>query len=412
MWLARGVQSAVFYYATCTPCAATVDRRRRKRDAVRAQREQAKSTVVVTDQPRPFAQPTPFSTNTGWAEEITLGPGPPTRRHRAKNCQSDGMAPPRLSATSSTTIEDGPPSEREKTLKASLGERFHWARYQREDEVLWGEEGEEEEQQQSARFPGRARAGTSHSNQYYVGRAPPVNDLHPPIVSGPTSRAETRWMMQPPPTARVMAGKARHDSVHKSKAPSTRRAAARLDMKIEETAEEYDDLQEGQSIPMPDRKSWFAAGTSLKNRKATDKKRRPPPVAVIKDLDRGYISSEALSDCSPRYPPAATLASRPESMAHIRHAYDEWHLPISSTRSDSPSSLGSDSLHCPDTPYSRPESKRTEDSGKAFRSPYANIASPMGRPDDKGIEAIRVEVDEPKSREQMRPLKWRWSFDV
>ncbi|CRG84945.1 hypothetical protein PISL3812_02112 [Talaromyces islandicus] len=410
MWLARGVQSAVFYYATCTPCAAAVDRRRRKRDAVRIQREQAKSTVIVTDQPRPFAQPTPFSTNPGWTEEITLGPGPPARRHRAKNCQTDGLAPPRLSATSSTTIEDAQPSEREKTLKTSLGERLHWARFQREDEVLWGEEDE----QQSSRFPGRARAGTSHSNQYYVGRAPPVNDLHPPIVSGPTSRAETRWMLQPPPTARVMAGKARHDSVRNSKAPSTRRAA-KLDMMIEETAEEdgYDDVQEGQSIPMPDRSTWFAAGTNLNNRKATDKKRRPPPVAVIKDLsDRDYLSSDALSDFSPRYPPAA-LASGPESMAHIRHAYDEWHLPISSTRSDSPSSLGSDSLHCPDTPYSRPESKRTEDSGKAFRSPYTNIAtSPTGRPDDKGFEAIRVEVDEPKSREQMRPLKWRWSFDV
>lgn len=409
MWLARGVQSAVFYYATCTPCAAAVDQRRRKRDAVRTQREQAKSTVIVTDQPRPFAQPTAFSTNPGWAEEITLGPGPPTRRHRTKNTQNDGMAPPRLSATSSTTVDDAPPSEKEKTLKTSLGERLHWARYQREDEVLWGEE----EDQQSSRFPGRTRSGTSHSNQYYVGRAPPVNDLHPPIVSGPTSRAETRWMLQPPPTARVMAGKARHDSVRSSKAPSTRRTA-RLDTKIEEAAEENDDVQEGQSIPMPDRTNWFATGTNFNNRKTSDKKRRPPPVAVIKDLsDRDYLSSEALSDCSPRYPPGAAVASRPESMAHIRHAYDEWHLPISSTRSDSPSSLESDSYHCPDTPYSRPESKRTEDSGKAFRSPYANIAtSPTRRSDDKGIEAIRVEVDEPKSREQMKTLKWRWSFDV
>ncbi|KAH8697424.1 hypothetical protein BGW36DRAFT_397144 [Talaromyces proteolyticus] len=404
MWLARGVQSAVFYYVTCTPCAAAVDRRRRKRDAARVQREQAKSTVIITDQPRPFAQPTPFSTNSGWMEEIALGPGPPTRRHRAnKNGQNEAMALPRLSATSSTTVEDTASSEQDKAyLKTSLGDRFHWARFQREDEVLWGEE-EQQVLGSSVGFSGRARAGTSHSSKYSVGRAPPVNDLHPPIVSGPTSRAETRWMLQPPPTARVMAGKAKHDdSVRTSREPSIRKKATR-DMKIEEAPED-DEVQEGQSVSVSDLPSWLPGSTNS-NRKTSDKKRRPAPVTIVKENSNSEPST-------PQYPPLATLASRPESMAHIRHAYDEWHFQISSTRSDSPSSLGSpvDSFHCPDTPYSRPESKRTEDSGKAFRSPYSSTASP-GRHGDKSIEAIRVEVNEPKTRDE-KPLKWRWSFDV
>jgi len=37
-----------------------------------------------------------------------------------------------------------------------------------------------------------------------------VNDLHPPVVStAPRSRLETQWMLQPPPRAKVMAGKER-----------------------------------------------------------------------------------------------------------------------------------------------------------------------------------------------------------
>lgn len=68
-------------------------------------------------------QPTPFSTNPGWAEEIRLGPGPPARKSRA--------------------------------------DKF-------------------------------ARS---------------VEDAHPPIVGTPRNPADVQWMLQPPPTAKVMAGK-------------------------------------------------------------------------------------------------------------------------------------------------------------------------------------------------------------
>lgn len=43
---------------------------------------------------------------------------------------------------------------------------------------------------------------------YYVGRNPPVNDLHPPIVTTtPYDTGSMKWMLQPPPAASIMNGK-------------------------------------------------------------------------------------------------------------------------------------------------------------------------------------------------------------
>ncbi|OKL60254.1 hypothetical protein UA08_04586 [Talaromyces atroroseus] len=421
MWLARGVQSAIFYYATCTPCAAAEDRRRRKKEAIRAQREQARSVIIVTDQPQPFPQPTPFSTNAGWMEEIALGPGPPARRHRTKNGPSDGTALPRLSSTSSMTIEDSMLSGGKG--KTSLGEKLHWARFQREDEVLWGEEerrakdAEQSAQGSSVGISGRGRAGTSHSNKYYIARAPPVNDLHPPIVSGPASRTETQWMLQPPPSAKVMAGKAKGDNLHGSREPSVRKRS-RVDSEIKESDED-DLIQEGYSAPIADRTSWtLGRGNTYRRALDNDKKQRPLTLDIDSLIERGRKDKDDNSEVLRPPPSAITATPRSVSMTNVRHAYDEWHLQLSPSfhsRSNSPSSMGSpaDSLHWPDTPpYSRPESKHTEDSGKVFQPQYLNLAVSSHRENNKSIEAIHVEVNEPRSREQMHPLKWRWSFDI
>ncbi|EED24329.1 conserved hypothetical protein [Talaromyces stipitatus ATCC 10500] len=412
MWLARGVQSAIFYYATCTPCAAAEDRRRRKKEAIRTQREQAKSAVIVTDQPRLFPQPTPFSTNVGWMEEIALGPGPPARRHRARNCQNDGL--PRLSSTSSMTVEGSVLSGgREKVT--SLSEKLHWSRFQREDEILWGEEEDNTVQGSSVGISGRARAGTGHSNKYYIARAPPVNDLHPPIVSGPTSRAETRWMLQPPPSAKVMAGKARHDVSRESRGSSIRRRS-RIDMKIKESDEEEEMIQEGQLSSITDRPDWLIRKATNSYRRTGDKKSRPTMLEIDTKLSPGKVDGN-YGSLQPPPTAATTETGRSTSMTNVR-AYDEWHLQLSpsfDSRSSSPSSMGSpdDSLHWPDTPYSRPDSKRTAtDPGKVFHPSYLNLAASANRDENKSIEAIHLEVNEPRSREQMQPLKWRWSFDI
>lgn len=199
MWLFRGAQSAIFYYASCTPCAMSIDRHKRKKEAARTQRWKEKcNPEIITKQPRPFSQPTPFSTNEGWREEIALGPGPPTRRGGNRNQNTR--------RPSSWENQD---QDQEQNSTSQAKERRYpvsglWgAGYQREDEPLWGQE----VRGSSIGFSGRGRADPNETSKYDAGRVPPVNDLHPPIVSGPSTRAETKWMLQPPPTAKVMAGK-------------------------------------------------------------------------------------------------------------------------------------------------------------------------------------------------------------
>lgn len=226
MWLFRGAQSAVFYYAACTPCAQYHDRRRRKKDATRIARDPSRD-ALVTDQPVFFHQPVPFSTNAYWGEEIALGPGPPSRKAVRNGTMRVGsqrnLASPETPSdpslmkldevvASSKRDKDGDRDrdrDRDKDgSRNALSDRWNRLRYQREDEVLWGIE----VKGSSVGLAGRGRADTADSSKYYVARIPEVNDLHPPVVCGPTTREETRWMLQPPPSAKVMEGKVRFDS--------------------------------------------------------------------------------------------------------------------------------------------------------------------------------------------------------
>lgn len=119
---------------------------------------------------------------------------------------------------------------------------------------------------------------------------------------------------------------------------------------------------------------------------------------------------DSQEDDSPRRVPLATIASHSKSAA-----YDEFHLQISSamnSRSNSLSSLGSpaESLPWTETLYSRPGSKATDDSGKAFHSSLSNVISPVHR-GHKKVEAVHVEISEEEGQiQEIRP--WRWSFDI
>ncbi|KZZ92606.1 hypothetical protein AAP_02687 [Ascosphaera apis ARSEF 7405] len=239
MWLFRGAQSAVFYYMTCTPCAEHLDRKRRKRSAARGYRDPIPLTENGTDteQQPVFHQPFPFSTNIYWEEEITLGPGPPARRKNGKannqrsldkhkqqqrlryqmNKPSDYSAQSKYSKgkakQSEGAAQNAGHGDGDNDNDQSQNDRWNWKRYQREDEILWGKE----LKQKRSRVKGN---GDDHDDNddddemnptYFIARNPEVNDLHPPVVSGPKTRSDTRWMLQPPPCANVMAGKVRCD---------------------------------------------------------------------------------------------------------------------------------------------------------------------------------------------------------
>ncbi|KAI4120658.1 MAG: hypothetical protein LQ347_007056, partial [Umbilicaria vellea] len=202
-WFWRGFQSAVFYYVSCAPCSKLAHQRKRHKEAQRAKA----NALNGTEESELYCNPTPFSTNKYWRDEIMLGPGPPPKKERKSGNRRDLNSAGQNSSNGSSTVV-GVPSEEvlEGTEGRTSGEGWNRKRYQREDELLWGLDGPEDD---SDRMPGLSRTITTRSGgNYYVARNPAVNDLHPPVVSSaPAHRRETKWMLQPPPSAKVMEGK-------------------------------------------------------------------------------------------------------------------------------------------------------------------------------------------------------------
>ncbi|RDL42091.1 Uncharacterized protein BP5553_02070 [Venustampulla echinocandica] len=239
MSLDVALQSVAFYVLSCSTCAKISHRRKAK---VQAKRERAEKQDLETEQPGLYRHPSPFSTNPFWTEEIMMGPGPPKQKadkssskntsQRALNTAGQGS-----SYAGSTGMSTEAPSSPTTATEASRlsGDGWNRKRYQREDEALWGVDLQGSGQKIKDAF---AKAGSSagrllegrlsksgpineeNPGPYYLSaRNPPVNDLHPPVVSTqPSSRDETRWMLQPPPPAKIMEGKVR---VNRSRAGSS-----------------------------------------------------------------------------------------------------------------------------------------------------------------------------------------------
>ncbi|KAJ5729012.1 uncharacterized protein N7483_003520 [Penicillium malachiteum] len=375
MWLYRGAQSAVFFYATCTPCAMSIDRRKRKKDAARSQREKERCDAeieIIADQPRPFPQPVPFSTNEGWREEIALGPGPPTRRGGNRNNQR----------TNSWNTDQSLQSKKDKSgsLMHPLGERLNRMRNQREDEPLWGQE-IQEVRGSSIGFSGRGRVDPSEPSKYYAAYCPPVNDLHPPIVSGPRSRAETRWMLQPPPSAKVMAGK---ESFKNSARDSMGGMPG-------------DRLSRAMSPLSPHRETVLAERISNDGAPDTESLHQQLPCRPAAIRTREHSNSISRDDLD------LSRHSRSDSMFSMTNTDD---LSLST------------SWKYPDTPATRPTSKTDESDKVLHRPQISKTLSTLHRPDNKQkVHLLHVEInDEDRGEvdfgqlERIRP--WRWSMDI
>lgn len=379
MWLYRGAQSAVFYYATCTPCAESMYRRKRRKEAAQAQREKEKleqESETVTDQPRPFPQPTPFSTNEGWREEIALGPGPPARR-------GGNRYNARTNSWNTENTDQASQFKKDKSvgLMQPLNERWKSMRYQREDEPLWGQE----VRGSSIGFSGRGRADPDEPSKYYSARAPPVNDMHPPIVSGPCSRADTRWMLQPPPSAKIMAGKQHFDE-----------------------------------SPRDSVGGFFGDRTS---RVARDANREENAAAKISRISNGFtngaMDEEAIQGELPSRPSATRVRRRSDSLNsedfdHMRDSRSDSMFSIANTDDQSYSA----SWKHPDTPTTRPVSKSTETSEKMYSRPQiSRTLSTLHREPKPKVHLLQLEINDDHrddvglgELERIRP--WRWSMDI
>lgn len=227
---------------SCSTCAKINHRRKAKSQA---KRERAEKAELETEQPGLYRHPSPFSTNPYWTEEIMMGPGPPKSKGDKGNSKNPSQRAINTAGSSyagsttagSTVLSTEPSSSPTAATEASRlsGEGWNRKRYQREDEALWGIDFQGSGQKikdaiaKAGSSAGRLlenrlsnKSGTireeSQSPYYTQTKNPPVNDLHPPVVSTqPSSKHETRWMLQPPPSAKVMEGKVR---VNRSRASS------------------------------------------------------------------------------------------------------------------------------------------------------------------------------------------------
>ena len=140
---------------------------------------------------------------------MVLGPGPQQKKKEKEKGKGDSSRELRSGGNGSSMVTrttrstDIMHDEDNSEKSRDSGDGWNRRRYQREDEALWGTEGADGDSLDMSRSASGARS-------YYFARNPAVNDLHPPVVStAPQHKSETRWMLQPPPSAKVMEGKER-----------------------------------------------------------------------------------------------------------------------------------------------------------------------------------------------------------
>ncbi|KAI1375660.1 hypothetical protein F4677DRAFT_113147 [Hypoxylon crocopeplum] len=231
------VQSAIFYVVSCAPC---LQARHHQKSKAKAKKEREEKARIQAENPGTYQHPDPFNTNPYWSEEIMMGPriqakkytGGSSKNTSQKRLNSSGKESTSV-AGSSTMIDSMSPGsshtavaeDAKLSFSTTFSDDWNRKRYQREDEELWGHELSRTGHKlidvikQAGSSAGRlleASLGKEHKtiteedrhNFYFAPRNPPVNEYHPPIVrQKPTHTDAIRWMVQPPPPAKVMEGK-------------------------------------------------------------------------------------------------------------------------------------------------------------------------------------------------------------
>lgn len=337
---------------------------------------------------------------------MVLGPGPPQKKgnrdkdkvkaESSRGLRSGGVGSSSMTGTSSadTVVEEEEIRDHEAEVERQSGDGWNRRRYQREDEILWGVDGDE--------LSGMISRGTSGSGSYYIARNPAVNDLHPPVVSTqPTHRSETKWMLQPPPSARIMEGKikatrSRSGSGTSNKSDSSRRKDdVSLGRKVGERLME-EKVKRGEHPP-----ESAPASTSmlrLPSKESTRSEAHPP--GQRHDRDRDPFPTTALPTASHTPPrPGLPTISSASLLAIPRPAL----LPKNSS-SSLPSPIDLSPRSSPFDPYPSPPARipAHDDHNGERRWPEWRISGTEG---DTGVA-----VDEGLGRGR-RDGGGRWSVD-
>lgn len=214
MW--RGAQSALFFYASCAPCAEARYRKKRKQEVKRGRADQE---ALAAEIPNLYRQALPSSTNPHWQAEIAAGPTLVSRGKKKPNSSRKGQK----SGLTQTTNDSGTAFSTEVNSRGASRNGIHdssfdFRRQQRDDEEPWefasadrlasGTTLGDSVHSSSITRPPQARTRGSDT-RYTSYRSPAINELHPPVSTKIDSREEAKWLMQPPPTADFMSGKDR-----------------------------------------------------------------------------------------------------------------------------------------------------------------------------------------------------------
>ena len=344
MALHRGIQSAIFYYLSCAPCAEARYRKKRKKEAEhgRAERE-----ALYVEMPNVYRHPSPSSTNPHWATEIEAGPRLAQRgRRKNANSQKDGDSTSRRGLKSSMTqrsndsavpssvdLNSGSPPDSRNDSK------MQFQRYQRTDEELWGSKTSLPVERLASRgSSGVSRPPTAHvkdAESYRRARTPAVNDLHPAVVTRVASKEEAMWMMQPPPTADVMSGKARA-SRSRSDSGDSKSLSARSGVPLSREVSQRimaQKIKNGEILPSPtlsrastalsenahkgqrhDRITTDEIDFALLTESSSRTKRKPSPIRIQVSEDSNDSATTILRDPSQAAdrPYPQRVASRPQ----------------------------------------------------------------------------------------------------
>jgi hypothetical protein len=179
---------------SCGPCLGVAYSRRRKKDAARDRKNKEAELAL---RPNLYAHPGPAEMNEHWREDMDLGPFPARKRPRKGTRDSQGKPSGKQASLASfdSTREAGIIHDPSEIPLGGVGKK----RYRRADEELsWTIK---EETGPNPRT--REKTGAD----YRMLRAPPVNDMHPPVVSMiPLKPEDRRWMTEPPPSSDFLNG--------------------------------------------------------------------------------------------------------------------------------------------------------------------------------------------------------------